>query len=297
MTTPKNLHFASLFKKYRLRSGFSTLKELADYLSQEGLIYDDSLLSRWQNGTRTPKDRTVILKLIEVFVKKGGIKKVEEADEWLTSLEFLPLTEKEKKLFFSKRPPIEKIPSIKKLIKFFITTASSKRLLRTGWVREKIKDPESVAEHSFALSLMALILADYFSLDKEKLMKMAILHDLGELVTGDIVWARGKIVDLEKLKVKEEKELVGIEKIFNIIGKGEEYKKLFLELIERKTPEAMFFWELDKLEVCLQALIYEKEQGKRLEEFFVHPKLQIKTPFLKKIIKEIEKQRPKFHKK
>ena len=95
MTTPKNLHFASLFKKYRLRSGFSTLKELADYLSQEGLIYDDSLLSRWQNGTRTPKDRTVILKLIEVFVKKGGIKKVEEADEWLNSADQRSLNNEE----------------------------------------------------------------------------------------------------------------------------------------------------------------------------------------------------------
>ena len=67
-----------------------------------------------------------------------------------------------------------------------------------------------------------------------------------------------------------------------------------MELTERKTPEAIFFWELDKLEVCLQALIYEKEQGKKLEEFFIYTKLQVKTPFLKKIIKEIEKQRPKF---
>ena len=294
MTTPKNLHFASLFKKYRLQSGFSTLKELADYLSQEGLIYDDSLLSRWQNGTRVPKDRKVVLKLIEVFVKRGGIKRVEEVDELLTNLEFLPLNKKEKELFFPKKLPMEKIPSVKKLIKFFITTAASKRLLRTGWIREKIKDPESVAEHSFALSLMALILADYFGLDKEKLIKMAILHDLGELVTGDIVWARGRVVDLDKLESKIKKELKGIEKIFNIIGKGDEYKKLFLELTERKTPEAIFFWELDKLEVCLQALIYEKEQGKKLEEFFIHPKLQIKTPFFKEIIKEIEKQRPKF---
>ena len=205
MSPPNNLNFASLFKKYRLRSGFSTLKELADYLSQEGLIYDDSLLSRWQNGIRVPKDRNVILKLIEVFVKKGGIKRVEEADELLTNLEFLPLNKKEKELFFPKKLPMEKIPSVKKLIKFFITTAASKRLLRTGWVREKIKDPESVAEHSFVLSLMALILADYFGLDKEKLIKMAILHDLGELVTGDIVWARGRVIDLAKLKIKEEK--------------------------------------------------------------------------------------------
>jgi len=294
MNPPNHLNFASLFKKYRLQSGFSTLKELADYLSQEGLIYDDSLLSRWQNGTRVPKDRNVVLKLIEVFVKKGGIKKIKEADKLLSVLEFLPLTTEEKRLFFSKKPPIKKIPPVKKLIKFFITTAASKRLLRTGWIREKIKDPESVAEHSFALSLMALILADYFGLDKEKLIKMAILHDLGELVTGDIVWARGRVVDLDKLESKIKKELKGIEKIFNIIGKGDEYKKLFLELTERKTPEAIFFWELDKLEVCLQALIYEKEQGKKLEEFFIHPKLQIKTPFFKEIIKEIEKQRPKF---
>ena len=132
-----------------------------------------------------------------------------------------------------------------------------------GWKRERIKDSETIAEHSFQLTIMALVFADYFAFHREKLITMTILHDLaGELVTGDLVWSRGKIIDLEKQKIKEAAVLSGIVKIFNIIGKAEEFKSIFEEMIERKTLEAKIFWQLDKLEMAIQALKYEKENKK-----------------------------------
>lgn len=186
--------------------------------------------------------------------------------------------------------------SSKKLnyLDFFKTVGKSKRLSRSGWVREKIKDPESVAEHSFRVGVLAMVLSDKFgyTLNKEKLIKMALLHDLAEVITGDIIVERWDIVDVDKRKEKERQEKEGIKKIFDKIGQGDEYASIFEEMIGRLTPEAKIFFQLDKIEMAFQALEYEKEQSKNLEEFFVSVGLYYtKDPLIKEIFDEIMKER------
>lgn len=179
---------------------------------------------------------------------------------------------------------------------FFKTVGKSKRLLRTGWVREKVKDPESVAEHSFRVSVLAMVLSDRFGyhLDKEKLIKMAILHDLGEVITGDIVTERYDLIDVVKRDEKEKEEKDGIKEIFSKIGGAAEYLKIFDEMIARVTPEAKVFWQFDKLEMALQAHEYEEEQGKNLEEFIGNVGLyHVREPLIKKIFAEIVSKRRK----
>ena len=132
-----------------------------------------------------------------------------------------------------------------------------------------------------------MVLADDLSVDREKLIKMAILHDLGEVVTGDLVWSRGEIIDIKKRAEKEKLEREGIEKVFRTIGKSDEYKEIFEEMIARTSQEAKMFWQLDKLEMAFQALEYEKEQNKKLDEFFINADLQIDSPPLRKILREI----------
>ncbi len=172
---------------------------------------------------------------------------------------------------------------------FFKTVGKSKRLLRTGFVREGMKNPESVAEHSFRAGVIAMVLADKLdcSLDKEKLVKMALIHDIGEIVTGDIVIQRGEVLDLKLRDGKEVQERIGIKQIFNKIAEGNIYSSIFEEMIERKSPEAKVFWQFDKLEMAFTALEYEEEQGKQLEEFFLDANTHMKEPLLKKILKEI----------
>lgn len=81
-TTPK---FKELFKKARLRAGFATLSEFGKKLGEEGLIFEDSLFSRWQNGTRIPKDRKTLLKVLKVFIDNSGINSLKEANGFLES--------------------------------------------------------------------------------------------------------------------------------------------------------------------------------------------------------------------
>lgn len=176
-------------------------------------------------------------------------------------------------------------------IEFIKTVGRSKRMLRTGWVREKIQDPESVAEHSFRVGVLAMILVDKLKADKDKLMKMALIHDLGEAITGDKVWIRWGVVDLKAREVKEEQEIRGIVGLFSGIEGGEEFIEIFEEMVLRSSREAKLFWQIDKLEMTLQAYEYEEEQGKKLDEFFATAELYIKETLLREIFEEIMKKR------
>lgn len=285
--------FGSIFKKLRLRSGIATLSELGDLLGEKGYVIDESLFSRWQRGDRLPRERRIILMLIDIFAEKDGITSLNEANLLLNLAHQPPLNKEESALMFNKINRSIQFISPDKLLKFFLITARSKRLVRTGWKREHIDNPESVAEHSFQLSIMAMIFANQLGVDTEKLIKMAIVHDLGELVTGDIVWTRGKIMDIEKRVIKEKDELEGIISIFGNIDKSSDFRTIFEEMIERRSEEAKVFWQLDKVEMSLQALIYEQESGKNLDEFFLNSNLQIYTPLLRDVFSLILKKRPR----
>lgn len=291
MKVKENIMFAKLFKKFRLRAGFATLSEFGKALADKGFNFEDSTFSHWQKGTRMPKRRVLLLALIKIFIEKESITSLKEINMLLESIGQRYLTQEELKAITESANMSSKNHSPNQVLEFLKTVGKSKRILRSGWVREKIKDPESVADHSFRLSVISMILADTLGLDKEKLIKMALLHDLGEVVTGDIVWSRGNIVDIEKRAGKEELERKGIEKVFKIMGVSKEYVKTFEEMIERTSQEAKIFWQLDKLEMAIQALEYEKEQGKQLNEFFVNANLQIQSPFLRKVFKEVLRAR------
>lgn len=87
--------FASLFKRYRLRSEIETLSEFGDLLAQEGFIYDSSLFTKWQNGTRIPADRTVLLAVCKLFLKLGGIQVIEECNRIFESVNQKNLSDNE----------------------------------------------------------------------------------------------------------------------------------------------------------------------------------------------------------
>ena len=66
---------------------------------------------------------------------------------------------------------------------FLITCGNLKRTKRTGWIRNSINNPESIADHMHRMSLIAMSIKDT-KIDKQKLVKMAIVHDLAEAIAG-----------------------------------------------------------------------------------------------------------------
>lgn len=109
-------------------------------------------------------------------------------------------------------------------------------------------DPESVAEHSWRAALMAQLLTPEFpQLDMNKVIRMCLIHDLGEAVTGDIP-------TFLKTREDEAVEDKAVEGILDRLPEGtrRELAALFGEMAELATPEARLFKILDKLEAVIQ---------------------------------------------
>lgn len=90
--------FKTLFRKYRLKAEFSTLSQLGLALAEKGFIYEDSIFSHWQSGTRIPQNRIVLLKLLEIFVDRKAIATINQANEFLESAGEGYLTKEESKI-------------------------------------------------------------------------------------------------------------------------------------------------------------------------------------------------------
>lgn len=107
---------------------------------------------------------------------------------------------------------------------------------------------ESVAEHSWRMALFAMAIADEFSeLDMNKVIKMCLIHDLGEAITGDIP-------TFYKTENDENVELKAIDQLLNTVSGPfkESLQALFNEMDQLSTPEARLYKCIDKCEVVLQ---------------------------------------------
>jgi len=178
-----------------------------------------------------------------------------------------------------------------KLLDFFQEINKLKRIKRSGWVVDKVKDPESVADHSFRTAVMCMFLGDPKRIDLDKAIKMALVHDIAEARIGDIItyYRYSKAVPLEE---KREKERKAITEMASGFKGGEELLELWREFEERKTEEARFVKQVEKLEMALQALEYENEGYDLREHYYQEANELISDPELRKILDKIMDKRP-----
>ncbi|XP_077238224.1 metal-dependent phosphohydrolase [Tasmannia lanceolata] len=137
---------------------------------------------------------------------------------------------------------------------------------RTGWIRRGIQDPESIADHMYRMGLMALIAADIPGINRDRCVKMAIVHDIAEAIVGDITPSDG--VPKEEKSRREQEALDHMCMLLGERSRAKEIYELWMEYEENSSPEAKVVKDFDKVEMILQALEYENEQGKDLDEFF-----------------------------
>ena len=170
---------------------------------------------------------------------------------------------------------------------FFFQIAELKKLPRSGWkIKVGLEDSESVAERSYMMSVMSMVLSDMKSLNSEKVIKMTILHD----------WAESKIGDFMPEQIgydkKSELENYAMSEILESLPQKiqEDYTSIWNEFLVRDTPESKLVHELDKLEMALQAKIYEKDTDpEKVKPFIISAVEQIMDPDVKKILMDILK--------
>jgi putative hydrolase of HD superfamily len=176
------------------------------------------------------------------------------------------------------------------IIRLYSEISKLKKLYRQGWLENGVseKDCESVADHSFLTAFLGYLIANECrpDLNPLKVMELCMVHDLSEVHAGDIT-PRQKMSEEEKFQ----KNYEGIKKIFSKLPNGEKYVELWLEFEEQKSPEAKFAKEVDKLEMALQAFLYEKMGYRGLDVYFTDVQSKISSKELKLILAELMKSR------
>lgn len=162
----------------------------------------------------------------------------------------------------------------------FAVVARLKSIRRQGWIDRGIPvaEAESVADHTFMTACMAWLLAlDDDTLDASRVLQLAIVHDLAESITGDIVpyaladipdpsdreaferfFSERKLATAEAARDKAAAESRAMDELLQRLppGTSAAVRSLWDEYEQRATPEARFVKELDRLDAFLQARRY-----------------------------------------
>ncbi len=186
---------------------------------------------------------------------------------------------------------------LKNLVEFFHIAGKLKLEKRRGWIVKKVREPESVADHSFRLALLAMVFAERQGLDACRAVKMALVHDLPEAICGDVAVRVSEELQEMPNKEKEEMEQKAFEQEVKLLPEeiAKEFKELFDEFNKRESKEARLVYELDRLEALFQATEYEKEGNFEvsLQEFFDYASSRLKNWELKNVFGLLMKERGK----
>lgn len=139
---------------------------------------------------------------------------------------------------------------LRKQIEFILEIDKVKSILRKSRLFDRSRF-ENDAEHSWHISIMALILSEYSNsrIDVLKVIKMLLIHDIVEIDAGDVV-----VYDIKKRKENEKNEINAASRIFGLLpsDQKDEYFSLWQEFEKRETAEARFAAALDRMEPVMQ---------------------------------------------
>lgn len=149
-----------------------------------------------------------------------------------------------------------KITDLKKILKVFLTLQWAKELPRQGFIAMGFKrnEADSVAAHSFSTALLSYFLAKQLQkegarLDCEKVLKMALVHDIGETIVGDVgTFVKGMAGGVFK-NIEEE----GVKALVEGLDSKDEIIELVSEYNGRKSLEARVVKAADNLDALAQA--------------------------------------------
>jgi putative hydrolase of HD superfamily len=182
--------------------------------------------------------------------------------------------------FYGQVAGYKKDKELENTLDFIIEIGKLKKMSRLYWKLREVKNPETVASHMFVLGLMAWIFSKEKNLNTEKLLKIALCHEMSAVYTGDTTpydrilpknekdkkeilkkWPR--IPKQKKQKIflsdyKEEKE--AMERLTKKLGPSlrDEMIQLWKEYRTKSSKEGYLLSQLNVLAVLIQALLYER---------------------------------------
>ena len=146
---------------------------------------------------------------------------------------------------------------IKNVLSFYILCNKLNDVVRTGWKAWNVERDrvESVAEHIYSTQMLAIAMYKEFDydLDLEKIIYMLAVHELEEIIIGDLT-----SYDISR-EEKERRGKLAVKDVLKNISNSLDVEALTIEFSEKKTNEALFAYYCDKLDCDIQAKIYDEE--------------------------------------
>ena len=172
------------------------------------------------------------------------------------------------------------------ILDFFKTAVNLKNISRQGWIDKlSLKHPESVADHSYSMAIMGMIISDLENYNSEKILKMILLHDLAESKIGD--YTPNQISKENKIKIENN----AYDEMISTLPESikSQYAQIWKEYQKQESPESKIVRQIDKLEMALQAKMYQNEGSPKdsVESFFESAEEGITHPKLKDILNQI----------
>ena len=201
------------------------------------------------------------------------------------------------------------------LVRFLNEVGKLKSLKRTGWVLAQAKRPESVAQHTFQMAIMSWVLGKMKGLDTDRIVKIALAHDLCEVYAGDqtpydpilapnynkeeiykIVRKPARVPHSQRLvwlMKKKETEWKAVVRLTSLLPKElrEEIINLWLDIEEGITKEGRFVAQVDKMVNLFQAIEYWKKDKKfPIMPWWILIKERVDDPILLKFVDELDRE-------
>ena len=172
------------------------------------------------------------------------------------------------------------------ILDFFKNALNLKNISRQGWIDKlSMEHPESVADHSYSMAIMGMVISDLENYDSEKMLKMILLHDLAESKIGDFT------PDQISKDKKEKIENNAYDEIIDTLPDSIklQYGTIWEEYQNQESPESIIIHQIDKLEMVLQAKMYQKGGASLevVESFFKSAESEITHPKLKELFDQI----------
>jgi putative hydrolase of HD superfamily len=173
---------------------------------------------------------------------------------------------------------------------------------RTGWELRGVGSPESVADHSWGTAFLVLVYAVRAGVDRARALEIAVVHDLAEAVTGDVATRVTGLDDAGLRRRKQQEEREGMARLTagHAVGTANEIRELWEEYEASESSEALFVRDMNLIDMCLQAYVYERDRRYEadrpnehfpdfagLDEFFATTRPRLRTALGSELFREV----------
>ncbi|MER7764545.1 HD domain-containing protein [Streptomyces sp. NPDC097619] len=171
--------------------------------------------------------------------------------------------------------------------RFLYEAGTLKDTARTGWWMAGVKQPESVAEHSWRTSLIASIIAKLEGADPARAAFLAVWHDTQESRTGDVNHLGKKYASAADPEAVTADQTAGMPAALASV-----VRELVAEYEAKDSPEAVCARDADKLECMLQGIEYKAQGHAAAQRWIDNSRARLTTETGRRLADELLGQDP-----